>query len=344
MEMYSRKAEILCEFQNTIESTPVPPEQLYQKACSNDTTTIDAWKAQWLSQIKTNKARLTSLGTTFAENGVGKLYASLKHKPCIIAGAGPSLKINAEELKNRNGITLISCLHNFHFFEDLGVAPEYYVSLDAGAVTLEEVCEGGTKTQEEYWEITKDRTLLCFTGTYPALLEKWKGKIYYFNCPIPDENLMNDIAAIEPFFTYASNGGNVLGSCLYLAKGIMAANPICFIGADFCFSYDKKFHAWNSKYDAKLGYVVKAVDVFGNKVLTWQSYMNFKMWFDYIAESVPGIYINCTEGGCFGAYPEGNIKNVVQMALSRFIRMYNLHMELENQCLKPGENEKKILF
>jgi hypothetical protein len=90
--------------------------------------------------------------------------------------------------------------------------------------------------------------------------------------------------------------------------------------------------------------VLKAVDVYGNKVLTWQSYANFKAWFDYVACKVPGIFINCTEGGTFGAYAEGNIMAVRQMELDQFLEMYRMHEHLRSQCSDPSVYDQKILF
>lgn len=336
----SRRAEILLEYQNYIETPPVQPAQMYAQASSADGVTVNHWAKTWIKNIKANKARFGS----FADHGLGKLWGTLAHKPAIIAGAGPSLKVNGHELKNRNGMTLISCLHNFHFMEDNGVDVDYYVTLDAGPVVIEEVSEGGTKTEEEYWALTKNRKLLAFIGTDPQLFEKWQGEVYFFNAPVPDSAYMAELDSIERFGTYVSSGGNVLGACLYIAKGIMGANPIAFVGADFAFSYEKKFHAWDSKYDASLGYVIKAIDVYGNKVLTWQSYANFKAWFDWVAVKIPGLYINCTEGGTFGAYPDGNLMAVKQMDLKDFFRMYNLHHELQQQCNNPEQGEKKVLF
>jgi hypothetical protein len=135
-----------------------------------------------------------------------------------------------------------------------------------------------------------------------------------------------------------------LGACLYIAKAFMGANPIAFIGADFSFSYSKKFHAWNSKYDKNLGSVLAAMDVYGNKVLTWQSYNNFKCWFDRICIDIPGIWINCTEGGTLGAYLDGNIMAIRQMKLEQFIDMYHLTRHLRKQALEPDSGDRTLLF
>ncbi len=340
MSKTPKTAEIILEYQNYIETPPVAPQTLYSQACSNDGVTISTWRPTWLANIKANKERFKS----FKDHGIGKLYNKFKNMPAIVAGSGPSLKRNGASLKDRGDIPLVSCLHNYSFFEDNGVTPEYYVTLDAGPVVIEEVYEGGAKTPAEYWASTKNKVLLAFIGTDPKLFDHWQGEVYFYNAPVPDPDFLAQVEAIEPFNTYISNGGNVLGACMYIAKGIMGCNPIAYVGADFAFSYSKKFHAWDSKYDKSLGYVVKAVDVFGNKVLTWQSYSNFKGWFDYIAIQVPGLWVNCTEGGTFGAYPDGNIMAVKQMDLDDFVGMYTMNEVLRSQCESPELNEKRLLF
>lgn len=335
-----RKAEIFLEFQNYIEDIPISPAQQFQQAASSDGVTIDTWRDIWISNIKANHKKFGP----FKDKSCGIFHGSHKLKPGIIVGSGPSLKHNAEGLLKKGDIPVISCLHNFHFLEDTGVQTDFYVTLDAGPVVIEEVSEGGKRTPEEYWELTKNRKLIAFIGTDPKLLEKWQGEIYFYNAPIPDLKIQNEVEAIEKFGTYISNGGNVLGACLYFAKSILGCNPIAFMGADFCFSYDKKFHPWNSKYDAKLGHVVRLFDVFGNKVLSWQSYVNFKGWFEFVARVVPGIYINCSEGGAFGSYADGNIRAIQQMEITKFIDMYSMCELVKDSCLNPETDEKKLLF
>jgi hypothetical protein len=339
-----RTTEITLDFQNYIERPPIPVDSLYAQSCSNDTVTINSWRDTWINQLKANHAKYGP----FRDRSIGELFGKNKYRPAIIAGSGPSLKVNAHELKNRGDILLISCLHNFHFFEDQGIAPDYYVSLDAGPVTVEEVSEGGAKSSDEYWALTKDRTLLAFISTHPTLLEKWQGRVLFFNAPVPDAQFQATVDELEKFNTFVSTGGNVLGACLYIARAIMQSATIAFIGADFAFSYNQgkghKFHAWDSKYDKNLGHVLKAIDVYGNAVKTWQSYANFKAWFEVVATKVPGIWINCTEGGTLGAYPEGNIMAIRQMELKAFIDMYELGQLIKESCTTPTIEQRVIAF
>lgn len=335
-----RKAEIELEYQPYIDQPPIQPKQLFATACENDEVTINAWRKTWEANVKANHEKYGS----FAAHSIGQLYGWAHHRPVIIAGAGPSLKRNAEALKARKDIPLVSCLHNFHFLEDQGTPADFYVSLDAGEVVIEEVYEGGSKSPEEYWKITKDRTLLAYIGTSPRLLEKWQGKVLFFNAPVPDDAYMKFIDEVEVFNTYVSNGGNVLGACMYIAKGFLGASAVAFIGADFCFSYDKKFHAWDSKYDTRMGTVMRVRDVFGIPVATWRSYHNFKGWFEFVSMTVPGMYYNCSEGGTLGAYENGNIRSIIQMPLDQFIRQVNIYEELEEQAKNPKTEIKKLLF
>ncbi len=335
-----RKAEIELEYQPYIDQAPVTPKQLFADACENDEVTINAWRKTWEANVKANHEKFGP----FADRSIGQLFNSARHKPVIIAGAGPSLKNNAQALKDKQDLTLVSCLHNFHFLEDQGTPADFYVSLDAGEVVVEEVYEGGQKSPEEYWEITKGRTLLAYIGTSPRLLEKWQGKVLFFNAPVPDTEYMKFLDSVEVFNTYVSNGGNVLGACLYIAKGFLGASVIAFTGADFCFSYNKKFHAWDSKYDAKIGNVMRVRDVFGIPVYTWRSYYNFKGWFEYIAMTVPGVYYNCSEGGTLGAYSEGNLRSIQQLPLASFIHQMNIFEEIEEQAKNPKTEIKKLLF
>ncbi len=338
--MTLRTVEMEFDFMNYIEEPPRNPKDMFKQCCSNDEVTIDRWKDQWLSQTRENHKKFGP----FCNRAIGQLYGKFARQPCIVVGSGPSLKYNGHLLQDTKGIPVVSCLHNFHFFADNNLRCDYFVSLDAGEVVIEEISEGGTKTPEEYLEMTRDYTLLAFVGSPTKLLELWRGPIYFFNCPIPNDDYMQQNMAIELFGNWISTGGNVLGAATYIAKAILGANPIAWVGADFSFSYTKKFHGWDSKYDKDLGNYLRGIDIFGNKVLTWQSYFNFKLYFEWLACTVPGLYVNCTEGGMLGAYPEGNIKQIQQWNLDRFIRMYSLHNDMENQCRNPELGEQKLLY
>ena len=328
-----KNVEMDLEYLNTIDIPPQSPAQLHKQAASNDDPTIESWRDIWIANMKKNH----EISGPFAENGIGKIFGKFNLQPAILVGSGPSLANNIEDLKNKGDVPALSCLHNFHYMVDNGIEIDYFVTLDAGKVTIEEISEGGKEDHEFYVNATKDYTLCAFIGSDPGLIEQWKGKILWFNCPIPDQKCKDEYDATEVFHHYVSNGGNVLGACMYIAKAYLGANPIAFVGADFAFGYKKNFHPWPSKYDGKLGNAVRTIDCWGNKVYTWQSYMNFKSYFDSISMRVPGEWINCSEGGTFGAYPEGLIKSIRHKPLKEFLHGYNLYKAMRFQAEHPTD-------
>lgn len=335
-----RKAEIILKYQNLIHEPPVQTGAMMQQASKNDDATMDYFQHVWLGNITANKQIVGS----FKDHSVAKEFRKYQHGAAIVAGSGPSLKVNAHELKNRGGLPLISCLHNFHFFEDLDLKPEYYMSLDAQELVIDEVTEGGKRPAEEYWELTKDRTLIAFVGSPPSLIRKWKGKILFFNAPIPRKELIEKIEAVEKFNIHMASGGNVLGACLYFAKAILGVWSTIFVGADFSFGYDHKFHAWDSKYDQNLGEYMLTTDIYGIRVPTWGTYWGFKNYFDSVSLRIPGHYVNSSEGGCLGSYPTGNLSSFKYIDLKDAIRQFNVNSEIENNLLNPDSDEKKLVY
>ena len=85
-------------------------------------------------------------------------------------------------------------------------------------------------------------------------------------------------------------------------------------------------------------------DIYGIPVKTWQSYANFKAWFDWVSQKVPGNYINCTEGGTFGAYNEGNLRSVKQMDLVDCLKQFTMSDYIKDQVQNPDNDKMTILF
>lgn len=322
-------------------ANPPQADQLFSRAASGDAITVNTWREIWLKNIKASKERFGN----FADKSIGKLYGINRMKPVIICGSGPSLKHSIDALKENAKaefpVMNISCLHNFGYFEDEGFHADYYMSLDSGDIVVQDVFESRKEKPEYYWEKTKGKKLLATVMTPPKLFDLWQGEIYLFTVMMPDLKLQTDLQAIEKFTHYIAPGGNALGGCLYVAKCIFGSDPIHFVGADFCFDYDNTFHAYKTHYDSLGGYVMWP-DVFGNMRKTWQSYLNFKFWFDHIAVNQPGRYVNCSEG-LLGAYKEGNIRQFQYMNLSDALRPYRAmeRVFLEHRDATTNEMVKK---
>jgi hypothetical protein len=313
------------------------------QAASNDKVTVDSWRKVWVDNMRANREKFGS----FNAMSIAQLNDCNLLKPAIVIGSGPSLAYNVDTLKTipEPGVMTLSCLHNFHYLADRGIKVDYYVSLDAGEVTIEEISEGGEHPHDYYIEQTKDKTLLAYAGSSPKLLESWRGKILFFTASLPDEELMKEVKSIEDMAdACVSNGGNVLGACTYIARTFFGSSEIVFMGADFAFSYMRGFHPWKSKYDAQLGNAVRTTDVWGNSVLTWPSYHNFKLWFEYVACQCSGYWTNCTEGGTLGAYPQGNIEQIKQMTLKQWIDQKYIHQDVIYNPIDIPSGKTRLLF
>lgn len=328
-----------------IDGPPMDLDGMYKQACANDDVTVNSWKDQWSFQIRDN------VKYDFVKNSVAQLLSKEKFKPIILAGSGPSLKRNTHQLQTRKDIRIVSCLHNFGYFEDREImgTDDYYLSLDAGDITIREVVQGGTKEDESwYWERTKDRTLICHVCTNPDLLRRWKGPKYFFCTPFAPQvqGALGPYVDLSktPFFNC---GGNALGACMYFGKAILGGSTMIFIGADFAFDLTNSFHPFASPYDSMFRGVIPATNIWGNRVYTWQSYYNFKVWFEYMACGGKGrnpiSMINATEGGILGAYPQGNIKQIVQMDLNTALYQYHM-IDKQPELIARADKNPVLLF
>lgn len=345
-----RNVEIDLTYQPIIDGPP-QRDQLFERAASGDQQTVNAWRDIWLKNCQASKDRFGA----FADKSIGKLYGINRMKPVIICGSGPSLKHSIEALKENakadHPVMNVSCLHNFGYFEDEGFHADYYLTLDSGDIVVDDVFESRKEKPEYYWEKTRGKKLLATVMTPAKLFDLWQGEIILFSVMMPDLALQAGLQAIEKFTHYVAPGGNALGGCLYAAKSIFCSDVVHFVGADFCFDYNNSFHSYKTHYDS-VGQYVLWPDVFGNMRKTWQSYLNFKFWFDHIACSIPGRYVNCSEG-LLGAYREGNIRQFQYMTLHDALQPYRMMERVfleyrdtlqNNQVVKKEEVRLKDYF
>lgn len=314
------------EYQPLIAEPPPDVGDLYKRACGGDRVTIDSWKDTWIKHYQSAKDHFGS----FEEHSAGRLHGVNRHKPAIVLGSGPSLKDSIPALlKNQekeHPVMSISALHNFGYFEDEGIKPDYYLSLDSGAVVIDDVSESRNQDGKFYWEQTKGKVLLATIMSDPRLFELWQGELYLFNSLIPDMSLREEFAKIEKMTCYISSGGNAGGACMYAAKAIMGSSSIMYVGLDMCFDYDDKFHSYSTHYD-NVGKYIRWPDVFGVPRKTWMSYLNFKFFLDNVAKTIPGTWINCSSG-LLGSYVGGNLKHYEYMDLQTALAQYHMSEEV----------------
>jgi hypothetical protein len=336
-----------------LSDSPLTPEELLAgelvSLCrSRNSGILSCWREIWLSNIRANKERFG----LFRDRSIGQIWGRARNTPAVCVGSGPSLAKNIGDLwrAKEQGIPLLSCLHNYQMLEDRGIKPDYYVTTDGGSVVVDDMVLGGRLTPAEYFASTKDKTLLAYIGTHPSLFDHWQGNVLFYNCPLESTESRSfdlEVAEIEPFYAHVSAGGNVLGASVYIAKAIMGANPIALVGADFSYSPEGNFYpqAVNQEIEGLGPLRSSSVpNIYGVPVNTTEAYYGFKVWFDWVATSVRGQLINCTEGGIFGAYPDGQLSSVPVVPLAQFFANYRTHELTYSQACDPTLVSRFVAF
>jgi hypothetical protein len=346
--------DMVLSLQPYISGIPTGKDQAWSAATRNDGITVKSWGKQWIDQTVINKK-----DHDFEEFSVMGLHGKFAGKPCILAGAGPSLEKNWKDLigdgdksRGRKDIPIITNVHNFPFMEDrdLMKSSDYYLILDAGEICIKEMSEGGSHDEEWYWDRTKDRTLIAYHATHPYFVKKWRGPIYWFTTPPASPEIGDAMCKLIDYQKIPgfNVGGNVMGACLYFARAILGCSVPIWIGMDLCFSYNRKFHPWDCWYNEKFQGVMPWTDIYGNRVFTWGSYFGFKNWFDYMACGGTGnnaqLWINATEGGIMGAYPDGNIQQIIQLDLKTALHMFNMYTIMPEMIDKSVKGQLHLLF
>ena len=212
---------------------------------------------------------------------------------------------------------------------------------------MQDIHEGRQQTADYYWGKTKDKVLLANVASNPEIFDKWQGKIYIFSTMIPDQGIKDEFDKVEKFTHYISSGGNAAGACMYVAKAIMGSSDIIYCGVDCCFSYDQHFHSYDTQYDnwkgKGIGETVRWPDIYGIPRKTWPSYMNFKLWFDYISMNTPGTWSSASTG-IIGSYPEGNLRAFRFGTLRNLLEMYRISetIELAEMKVENGVPSKVV--
>ena len=206
------------------------------------------------------------------------------------------------------------------FMKMLGVDRGVFDAVEAVSPSTRWICRYvGDQDVTRYTEF-QERLLTQVRDNLDPRIVGWEGM---------NEAIEAECPGIRDLNVFFQTGGNTLGASHYLAKAVLGANPLIFVGADLSFSHDRKFHPFDSPYDKQFAGVVPCTDVFGYRVATWPSYFGFKTWFEHMAlgglGNRPGTYINATEGGILGAYPEGNMMQIPQRRLAEVITEYTMH-------------------
>jgi len=335
--------------------------KVYDKSNS---ITVYSWRNDWLQNIKDN---LKHFGYFHRDNAVKVFHGELANQPAILVGAGPSLELNIKylALAKEKGIKIIAGHHGLMYMarEDIKIKPDFVLTLDSGS------------RWDDYYAFDKfdysDVPLLADMTCNTNQLKQWKGPVFFYKSAYPD-NIVSKHFKMEVDRLIGENeypsmmevGGHAMGAAMAIAKGILTANQILFVGCDYCFNpFSGKFYPFDHEIDKEVDSVLpngtkirkkatpnpegQCVDIFGNAVHSTTAYLGFKNVMDLairinkataMSQNQELDFINCSEGGILGALDGGNSKWMQYMRLEDGIHYAAQKRDKLKQLMKSKED------
>lgn len=294
--------------------------------------TLFHWRAEWVKNIGENVKRFGY----FNKDHAVKVFARENlNNACVLVGAGPSLAKNMDFLKECAGkkIPIMASAHAFMYLSENGIKPDFVTILDASSRWL------------EYLRGPSQGVVLFSDWCCaPEYFEKWEGSIYFYQSDFDRINSIQGKLIWDELMEASKNaippdtvpvGGHVGGGMVHIAKEILGSSDMIFVGFDYAF-LDGKFYPSDKEIDnpsVPAEARNSVANILGMPVETVPSYFMFKSMIDQIVWGYkmadPKIsYINATEGGILGAYPQGNLVCFDYMALDDAIRLVTAQREV----------------
>ena len=234
---------------------------------------------------------LESIPHVLLADGVNAVKGVFSGKPAILVGAGPSLGKNVHLLQQAKGkAVIISADTMVGYLLERGIDPDFVVSVDPQE-----------RTYEKYKgvDIPSDVALVFHPGCSDHIFKHFPGpKLVAAPSMLPYKWLQD----------YWSEKGSIEGDVqcqVHLGFNLaewMGCDPITIIGMDLCYT-DDLMHVKGGSYttpDEEAAYVqrgVRTVNMFGEQVRTFPSYLLYKTTFEKRIGEISGRCFNATEGG-----------------------------------------------
>jgi hypothetical protein len=173
---------------------------------------------------------LANVPKLLASPGVRHLAGRARGRPAVIAGAGPSLNRNIEDLRPyRADVILIAADTALKPLLSAGLAPDYVVAVDPGELNARHLRDAPAGPET---------TLVAEASVHPASFTPFDGRTVMFR-----------VAGHSPWPWLTSLGidpgplrawGSVITSAFDLAL-VMEADPVVFVGADLAYTNDQPY-------------------------------------------------------------------------------------------------------
>jgi hypothetical protein len=251
--------------------------------------TIELRLKGWVDNFKDNLPNING------GYGISSLISSLDSVPVIIIGSGPTLDKNIEQLQGlENKAMLICAASALAALQIAGIRPHFALMSDSWS--------GNTRSLDGV--NIPEYNFVLDTFVHPEIVERLKPakRIYWYNSPaISGCEFTGILSQWTGAIGNMASGGCGATACWSFATTICGCNPDILVGLPEAY-YDSEKHYSDAVmathavtiYDTT---VEQVMDNYGNPCYTNKAYKSFKLWFEDAFLRIPGVHINCSEGG-----------------------------------------------
>ena len=257
----------------------------YTEAATMNVSTLNRFGALF------SRSTLEAVPHIISGYGINQLKDRFPGIPAILVAAGPSLQKNVQYLQQAKGRAVIICGDTvLGYLLSRNIKPDFVVSVDAQEMTF---------SKYHGADIPDDIALVFHPGCNDKIFKQFPGPKFVSATSMPTyqwlQHCWTDKGSIDGenqcqmhmAFTFAQRIG---------------CDPIILIGQDLCFT-DDLMHVKGGSYLTKeneAAHVEKGLptqNVFGERVKTYTTFLNYRSTFERKGKEILGTFINATEGG-----------------------------------------------
>lgn len=222
----------------------------------------------------------------------------LERKAFVFIGSSPAIKKNCQLLLDceRDAFVVITCNGALPYLDSMGLKPDFVFAVEARDHILSDFN-------------VSDRSFPLVVSPFicPQVYDIWDGNIYTY--------MMTGGKKFDAEFTKDLNGeekeaggGNVINTSIYWALRYLGMRHAILIGVSLCYYDDYYWDGRSTEFvnqpldNLKQWY--RAIDINGNVVATTPALTMYKVWLETLSRHANITFINATEDGILGVYPE----------------------------------------
>lgn len=253
------------------------------------TNTIAYRLKDWINNFKENVPRVQG------GYGVASLLNTLKNVPCIIVGSGPTLDLNIKQLRGlQNRACIITSDSAFRALLDNDIHAHLILTTDSKG-----------KVKEFFSGVdTSKYNFILDTFCHPDTADFIQGRKYWYNTlPVEGCEFTQILNQWTGFIGSLGTGGCVATTIWSLVVQILGCDPDILVGLpEAYYDISKQYadcvtranHKGIDQYDAP---PISMKDIYDRDCFTQPGFRSFSIWFQDAFRHIPGIHINCSEGG-----------------------------------------------